>query len=86
MDLVHVGRTEAKIKLFRNMAMSHIKFKGKTHTTTWEQICAAIFKSFIKIHLIILFELAGLNFMRFMDNLNSVLAKNSFMQSVGLKA
>ena len=33
--------------------MLHIKFKGTTYTVTWKKICAAIFKSFIKIHLIL---------------------------------
>ena len=45
------GRAEAKIQLFRNMAMLHIKFKGTTITVTWKQICAAIYKSFIKFTL-----------------------------------
>ena len=31
--------------------MLHIKLKGSTYTVTWTQICAAIFKSFIKITL-----------------------------------
>ena len=51
------GRAEAKIQLFRNMVMFHIKFKGTTYTVTWKQICAAIFKSFIKIDLILLLKL-----------------------------
>ena len=51
------GRAEAKIQLFRNMAMLHIKFKGTTITVTWKQICAAIYKSFIKIHLILSLKL-----------------------------
>ena len=51
------GRAEAKIQLFRNMVMLHIKFKGTTYTVTWKQICAALFKSFIKIHLILLLKL-----------------------------
>ena len=33
------------------MVMLHIKFKGTTCTVTWSQLCAAIFKSFIKITL-----------------------------------
>ena len=63
--------------------MCHIKFKGVKYTVTWKQICAAIFKSFIKNHLI---PLAGLNFSMFLGNLNSRLAKTGFMQSVALKA
>ena len=67
--------------------MLHIKFKGTTYTVTWKQICAAIFKSFIKIDLILLLKLppplAGLNFSRILENLNSRLAKTGFMQSVG---
>ena len=78
-----------KIQLFRNMVMLHIKFKGTTYTVTWKQTCAAIFKSFIK-KIILSFRLnypvTGLNFSRFLDNLNSRLAKTSFMQSIGLKA
>ena len=69
--------------------MLHIKFKGTTYTVTWKQICAAIFKSFIKNHHILSLKLpplAGLNFSRFLDNLNSRLAKTSFMQSIELNA
>ena len=51
------GRDETKIQLFWNMVMLHIKFKGTTHTVTWKQICFAIFKSFIKIHLILSLKL-----------------------------
>ena len=66
--------------------MLHIKFKGTTYTVTWKQICAVMFKSFIKDHLILSLKLpplAGLNFSRFLDNLNSRLAKTGFMQSIG---
>ena len=45
------GRDEAKIQLFWNMVMLHIKFKGTTQTVTWKQICTTIFKSFIKFTL-----------------------------------
>ena len=31
---------KAKIKLFRNMVMLHIKLKGTTRTVTWQQIFA----------------------------------------------
>ena len=67
--------------------MLHIKFKGTTYTVTWKQICAAIFKSFIKntLSFRLNYPLSGLNFSRFLDNLSSRLAKTGFMQSVGLK-
>ena len=51
------GRAEAKIQLFPNKVMLHIKFKGTTYTVIWKQICAAIFKSFIKIHPILSLKL-----------------------------
>ena len=51
------GRAEAKIQLFQNMVMLHIKFKGTTYTVTWKQICTAIFKRFIKNHLILSLKL-----------------------------
>ena len=50
---INRGKAEAKSQLFRNMVMLLIKFKGMTYTVTWKHICAAIFKSFIKIHLIL---------------------------------
>ena len=79
------GRAEAKIQLFRNMVTLHIKFKGTTHTVKRKQLCAAIFKSFIKKspYPFASTPLAGLNFSRFLDNLNSRLAKTDFMQSIG---
>ena len=43
-----MGRVEAQNSFFWNMVMLHVKFKGTTYTVTWKQICAAIFKSFIK--------------------------------------
>ena len=51
------GRAEAKIQLFRNMAMLHINFKGTKYTVTWKLICAVIFRSFIKIHLVLSLKL-----------------------------
>ena len=82
------GRAEAKLQLFPNIVMLHIKFKGTTYTVTWKQICAAIFKSFIKFTLSfgLNYPLAGLNFSRFLDNLNPRLAKTGFMQSIDLRA
>ena len=59
-----------KFNFFRNMVMLHIKFKETTYTVTWKQICAAIYKSFITIYLILSLKLpplAGLNFSRFLD-------------------
>ena len=41
-------RVEAQSSTFSELIMLHIKFKGTTYTVTWTQICAAIFKSFIK--------------------------------------
>ena len=32
------GETEATIQLFQNMVRLHIKLKGMTHATAWEQI------------------------------------------------
>ena len=32
---------EAKIKLFQNMVMLHIKLKGMTHAATWKQTISA---------------------------------------------
>ena len=71
------------------MVMLHINFKGTTYTVKWKQICAAIFKNFIKKSPYPFAEttpLAGLNLSRYLDNLNSRLAKTGFMQSMGLKA
>ena len=82
------GRAEAKIQLFWYMVMLHIKFNGTTHTVTWKQICAAIFKSFIIIHHILSLKLppSRFKFAWFLENINSVLAKTGCMQSIGLKA
>ena len=70
------GRVEAQNPTFWKMVMLHIKFKGTTYTVTWKQICAAIFKSFIKSTLSfrLNYPLAGLDISRFWDNLNSRLA------------
>ena len=67
--------------------MLYIKFKGMTYTVTWKQICAAIFKSFIKNHLILRLNYppGRFKFIEVLDNLNSRLAKTGFMQSIGLK-
>ena len=68
--------------------MLHVKVKGTTYTVTWKQICAAIIKSFIKIHIILSIKLPSgrFKFLEVIGLFNLKASQNCFYASHLLKA
>ena len=82
------GRVEAQNSTFYEYGHVAYQIQGNDVYSNMEANMCCHIQEFHKIHLILSLKLplAGLNFSRFLDNLNSSLAKTGFMQSIGLKA
>ena len=85
------GRAGAKIELFSGYGHVAYQIQGNDVYSNMEANMCCHIQEFHKNHLIFSLKLhctplAGLNFSRYLANLNSRLAKTGFMQYIGLKA